>query len=641
MINLKSVGMLAAVFVLQSAAPTFAAPAEAPPADWCKLDAPGVYRRLIAEARAKGTREIGACPTTEAPETLPERLVVPLPCGRHLEMRRIDVPVSRFIDHFVSNFGGAPESAGIITQFVQGNREDVLSGTFSRALDEVGGGPAIGYGNLGYRAFYMASHEWTELQHDLYTSGALQLWSDPTAQPNIAQSTAVCAGIQAKAEQLSHRDILPKGGLSWYDVQAIAGALNDYIMAESRRRLEAERDVLIPWEQGSSGFFRLPSEAEWEYGAFGGAPGAVDLTATHLIQTADGQIVSPELSEIAALSEGRGTDHLRAVGSLAPNLSGLFDTVGNVAEMTHDLFSIIRPDSRHGGRGGVVLRGGNALTPRSVIGVGHREELPLHTFEGAGRTVFGGVRWMLAAPLLPRGYDPSGGRATDLQNSDLTKLLESENASLTAIRETPGASFRREAERLLAALQEDADSADALDTERVAAVRRALQQSEAALNSAQEVALAARIRSAADAVYALRSLSAIIITWHEKLDQAEEVVRTEFPSEEQPAAFAKIEVGRENVFRRSSIIDIQINELLRMVTGLAQSDPDLVTRLFDAEAEQLRQAGIGIYDEFLIWDRLQAGIERIRSRPNQDHFTWLRDEFDVFRNERISTWGER
>jgi hypothetical protein len=641
MVTLKFVGMLGAVVAALSAAPALADPAEVPSADWCKLDAPGVYRGLVAEARAKGTREIGACPATEAPETLPERLVVPLPCGRHLEMRRIDVPVSRFIDHFVSNVGGAPDGAGIITQFAQGNREDVLSGTFSRALDEAGGGPAIGYGNLGYRAFYLASHEWTQLQHDLYTSGALQLWSDPNAQPDTAQSVAVCAGIQARAEQLSHRDILPKGGLSWYDVQAVAGALNDYIMAESRRRLEAERDVLVPWEQGSSGFFRLPSEVEWEYGAFGGAPGTIDLTATHLIRTADGQIVSPELSQIAALSEGRGTEHLRAVGSLVPNLAGLYDTVGNVAEMTHDLFSIIRPDSRHGGRGGVVLRGGNALTPRSVIGVGHREELPLHTFEGAGRAVFGGVRWMLAAPILPRGYDPSGERATDLQNIDLTKLLESENALLTAIRETPGASFRREAERLLAALQEDVDSADGLDTERVASVRRALQQSEAALNTAQEAALAARIRSAADSVYALRSLSAIIITWHEKLDEAEVVVRTEFPAEEHPAAFARIEAGRENVFRRASIIDIQIRELQRMLTGLAQSDSDLVTRLFVAEAEHLRQAGIGMYDEFLIWERLQVGIERIRSQPNQDHFTWLRDEFDVFRDDRISIWGER
>ena len=149
MLLLRSFSCFLVVALVVASAATYATPLQVPPADWCKLDAPGVYRGLAAKARAKGTREIGACPAPLPAETLPESLVIPLPCARHIELRRIDVPVSRFIDHIVSNFGGAPEGAGIITQFAQGSREDVLSGSFSRALDKDGGGPAIGYGNLG------------------------------------------------------------------------------------------------------------------------------------------------------------------------------------------------------------------------------------------------------------------------------------------------------------------------------------------------------------------------------------------------------------------------------------------------------------------------------------------------------------
>lgn len=610
-------------------------------ADWCALDAPGQYRELRAKARALGERTPGNCPLGGEPESLPERLVVPLPCGRALELMRVDVPADTVLDHIRGDFGGAPEGAGILTVYAQGSRSDVLAGTFSRKRERAGGGPAIGYGDLGYRSYYMASHEWSEIQHALVVGGALRLWSDPETTPSAQDNAKVCAIVQELTDGMRFSDVLPQGGLSWYDAQAIVGALNDYVMSESRRRLARGQSVLLPWEQGSSGFFRLPSEVEWEYAAYGGAPGALNRSATHLIRDPADDVVSSELSDIAVMSDGRNSGHLRGVGSLAPNLAGLYDVVGNIAEMTHDLFSMVRPDSRHGGRGGIVLRGGNTLTPSAVLGIGHRQELPLHTLEGAGRASFGGVRVMLAAPILARGFDPDGNRAPDRQNTELPKFLEREHSQLVAIEETAGAEFRKEAQRLLEDLQVESDQAVAIETSRVAAVRRALEQSEASLNAARQAEISARIRAAADSIFAMRSLSAISITWHEKLDQAEELVLREFPESQRPAAEARIRKARQDVHNRTQIIDTQIRELASTITGLAKVEERLLDRLFERQETQLREAGIELYDEFLIWDRLKVSVARLRSRPNQDHFEWLRSEFDIFRDDRISRWGEQ
>jgi len=606
---------------------------------WCELDAPGLYRALRSRARAAGTREIGACPTGGTPNELPRQLVIPLPCGRALDMVRIDVPASGVLDHFATSFGGAPEGASILTLYAQGGRSGTLTGTFSRLPDDLGGGPSIGYQDLGHRSYYMGSHEWTELQHSLVLSGALALWKSDGDRPSEAQVNEACSTTRDMAARLRFSEIMPAGGLSWYDAQAALGTLNDYVMVESAFRLEQGQQPLIPWEQGSSGFFRLPSEIEWEYAALGGAIGALDRLERHLVRTEEGTVRAPELSEIAVLSDGRIDGHLGPVGSLLPNVVGLHDTIGNVSELTHDLFSLVRPDVPHGGRGGVVLRGGNSLTPEAVIGIGHRLELPLHTVEGAGRSPFGGMRLMLAAPMLPRGYDPSGNRAPDLPNVELSEVMKLEHERLVAIRQTPGAEFRDQAQRLLTALQKDTATGSDLEAERISAVRRSLEQSEAAINIAQEAEIAARIRSAADAIFAMRSLSALAIVWHERLDEAEVLVATEFADDEKPTAEARIRQARAEVLARTGIIQVQVRDIARVVEDLAAADEDRVIELMSREKARLKESGIELYEEFLIWDKLGRAMSRVRQNQNEDHFSWMVEQFDVFRAERVEKWG--
>ena len=63
---------------------------------WCQHDDPAYVetRRLEREI---GSREVGAkipCPNIENPQKLPVELVLPMPCGRRMVFRRIDIRVT-------------------------------------------------------------------------------------------------------------------------------------------------------------------------------------------------------------------------------------------------------------------------------------------------------------------------------------------------------------------------------------------------------------------------------------------------------------------------------------------------------------------------------------------------------------------
>jgi len=486
--------------------------------DWCRQDAPGLWRGLRESARTQGSKEVAACPKGGAASEMPQRLIVPLPCNRQLDLVRVDVPTTAFLDHLVMVIGGAPEQADVLTRHIQGVRDAPIAGAFS--LSETG--PSIGYRELSRRVYWIGSHEWTALQQALVQSGAFQ------AAASGGDTSVACNLVEEMAQGLSDRNIFPATDLSWYDAQDALRALNAYVFAEGQRRIGAGLEPIIPWEQGSSGFFRLPSETEWEFAARGGVAGqSVRGPLHHVIDAMTGEVRQPELSEVAQIGRTRSGEAVAGVGGRMPNALGLYDTIGNASEMVHDLFSLVRPDRNHGAKGGGVLRGGNSLTPESVIGIAHRQEVPPFDASGEGRSPVGGMRVVLTSPVITRGFDSSGKHASDLPNPELEEAITASLEQLVAVKDTAGASYRTEARALLAEMQSglSLESPTEVAREQINQVSRALEQSEAAINEAREAEIRARVRSAVDGILLIRNISAISLVWLKDLEEAKKQVR--------------------------------------------------------------------------------------------------------------------
>lgn len=616
--------------MITSFIPSPALASEAVQEDWCRLDAPGLWRSLREEAHKTGTRELEPCPTGGLPSQMPQRVVVPLPCGRNLDLVRVDIPAKSILGHIPTVIGGAPEQAGVLTSLIQGVRETTIAGSFSLSDD----GPANGYKGLAQRSYWIGSHEWTALQQALVESGAF-------ATSAAGEDTeAACAQVEGIISQMDDRRVPPATNLSWYDTQASLRALNSYVIAEGNRRIAEGSEPLVPWEQGSTGFFRLPSESEWEFAARGGIGGLTVGGPLHqIIDSSTGELRMPEAKEIAHLGTTRSGDTVAGVGGRASNVLGLYDTVGNASEMVHDLFSLVRPDHTHGAKGGMILRGGNALTPETVVGIAHRQEVSPFDVLGERRSPVAGMRVILTSPIISRGFDTSGDRAPDLPNPELEQQIATSLEELVAVRSTAGASFRLEARALLAQLQADltGGGSEQASADQVSKVTRALEQSEAAINQAREAEIRARLRSAVDGILLIRNISAISLVWLADLEKAKNTVQN-ITDDRRAALEQRLSAAFANVDRRIAIIGVQVAELQTTLRLLAQADPALVTEARREISDNLRAAGITLYDEWA-WPLYDNAFEQVKSAPGVDHTIELRSQLDIFATERREKYG--
>jgi len=140
----------------------------------------------------------------------------------------------------------------------------------------------------------------------------------------------------------------PVVGVSWYDAQAFVGWLNA--------------------KTGEDDAYRLPSEAEWEYGARAGTttafPWGPDIDHDYGNFGTDGE-------GLGGKTEGRDTwlDETAPVASFPPNAFGLYDMHGNIFEWTEDCYEADRANapsdgsaSKEGNCANRVFRSGTFLS---------------------------------------------------------------------------------------------------------------------------------------------------------------------------------------------------------------------------------------------------------------------------------------
>lgn len=272
-------------------------------------------------------------------------LVLPMPCGGAMTFRRIDLPADGALGDRRVQLGGTDEKVA----YAENPRADYVAGGFTDPKAR------------GVRYYWLGKYEVTGAQYDAL--------AEPCAKPD-------------------EEGRLPKVEVTWAEAVGFAARYSEWLVTKSPKEL--------PTEDGAPAFLRLPTEAEWEYAARGGAavPDSVFVEQTF-----------PMPEGMARYVWHQGTDsannELNAIGLLKPNPLGLHDMLGNVSEFVLDPFRLNKLSRLHGQAGGQTIKGGDYRTAAANIRSAARDEFLPVDKKGARRPATTGFRLALVSPSLP------------------------------------------------------------------------------------------------------------------------------------------------------------------------------------------------------------------------------------------------
>lgn len=585
-------GVIIGLFFLAAAGAAAMANA-APAADWCRVDDPVSWRA----SEGKG------CPSIADPQTLPDELALPLPCGRWGVFRKVVVPVSSVLDHAMIWIGSTNDEGGSedLRRVVNVPRQTPLAGGFT--LDKNGkpltSSTAV-MSDIGARAYYVGKYELPEHHWKIFEQGLFETATE--------HDSAVCAAYDAEVARLNDRRVRPATGLSWFDAVTFTQAWTNWLLALDRARIPDQAPYL-PWEQGTPAYVRLPTEAEWEFAARGGVARQEDaVLATYLIRPADGGSARPaRLEEIAVTVEvGSGRrGPLESIGSKAPNLLGIHDTVGNVDEIVFDMFRLTRPDVLHGQYGGFVVKGGNVFTSPGILSVAHRREVPFFDLRGERRSETTGFRPALALPVFISGIGQDNRWQAGLQNPALMEAMLAAQASLVRSNDDERVAVF---ERLGHLQQEAADGriqVEALQSS-LAEIQRSLERSNAQLNERNRQVLRERFQSVALIGLNVASLGRNILATQMTLAD----VRERFSEEELRGFQSELAALEQRIKDTEQNLSAAFRYYTGSIMSLAGEDAAAIADAVAATREQTRSQAISTYERYI--DFAEANIAEVR-----------------------------
>jgi len=367
------------------------------------------------------------------PQPLADDFELPMPCGGAMVFRPVEIPSASTLDDRRIELGSADQRYG----YMEGRRFGYIAGAFTDKRDKHDG---------DRRLFYISKYETTQDQY---------------------------AAVMSKTcPRPSDEGQLPVVDVSWFDAVDFTRRYTEWLMQHAPNKLKSAGP--------EPGFLRLPTEEEWEFAARGGLKvDKADFVAS-VFPMQQGHLWDFVWYNSTQSAEG----HLHRIGGLKPNPLGLYDILGNAAEMVFSPFHLDHRGRLHGQAGGFVVRGCSYLDYESDIRTSWRQEYDY--FDNKTRKVNAtdtiGFRLTLTAPV------------TTFASTNRLKEIEKDWSVLPALMGDVG----KKANLALKDLQAMAQQAKDNDQrKKLEAIQGEIERAHAEIHEARNRTLRALIRSGA------------------------------------------------------------------------------------------------------------------------------------------------
>nr|WP_241015605.1 SUMF1/EgtB/PvdO family nonheme iron enzyme [Pseudomonas frederiksbergensis] len=321
------------------------------------------------------------------PKPLPDDVSLPLPCEGQMVFRYVYILAQGSLDDREISLGYpfSEGEAGYQQSFISGYRRDFINGQFTLKDLPKDWSKSI-------TPLMPKTDANTPLKPMLYFIGKYEVTARQYAQV-MAQAQSLASGEPAPACEALQAELpqgmagrLPKVKLSRFEAERFSAVYSAWLMKYHKDLLPVSGRGTSA-EEGGLGFVRLPTEVEWEFAARGGqAVSRQDLEGRLFPRRLDGSESDGPLADWAVFNQVAGgtgqAARLMPIGTKLPNPIGLFDVIGNAAEMVQESFQLVHAGRRQGTYGGFVVKGGNYLEGEGTLFTGMRREYPLFATDG-------------------------------------------------------------------------------------------------------------------------------------------------------------------------------------------------------------------------------------------------------------------
>ncbi|MGG7556763.1 formylglycine-generating enzyme family protein [Pseudomonas sp. ES3] len=321
------------------------------------------------------------------PKPLPDDVSLPLPCEGQMVFRYVYILAQGSLDDREISLGYpfSEGEAGYQQSFISGYRRDFINGQFTLKDLPKDWSKSI-------TPLMPKTDANTPLKPMLYFIGKYEVTARQYAQV-MAQAQSLASGEPAPACEALQAEIpqgmagrLPKVKLSRFEAERFSAVYSAWLMTYHKDLLPVSGRGTSA-EEGGLGFVRLPTEVEWEFAARGGqAVSRQDLEGRLFPRRLDGSESDGPLGDWAVFNQVAGgtgqAARLMPIGTKLPNPIGLFDVIGNAAEMVQESFQLVHAGRRQGTYGGFVVKGGNYLEGEGTLFTGMRREYSLFAADG-------------------------------------------------------------------------------------------------------------------------------------------------------------------------------------------------------------------------------------------------------------------